>query len=425
MTDSFVIRAGYGVTWIEQAGITTPCTTPLFPFIQTVCQRSPDNVSPAFVLSAGPTVQVSEPGSDAGLGQGVFGVDRKNGSGYAQQWNLSLQKTLWKDFSLEVGYLGSKLTRLGVPDVNLNQLMAEQLALGSQLTQLVANPFFGEIPTSSSLGGPTLARHQLLRPYPRFTTVTLYRNNIGNSVYHSVQGRAEKRFSQSLTFTTAYTFSKLLDDASSVFDAAILTGPVVNFPVADSFDRRLERDVSNGDMPHIFSSGFVYEFPWGKGKRFHLKGWHRWLLAEWQVAGIVRLQSGIPVAVIQATNFNSFAGFGTQRPNRLADPNLPAAERSTARYLNTATFATAPQFTLGNSSRNPVRGPGYRTADLMLGKTFALSERVRLEFRAEAFNLTNTPPLGNFNGNFGTSAFGSITTAGDPRVFEFVLKLHF
>ncbi len=425
MTDSFVIRAGYGLTWIEQAGITTPFTTPLFPFIQTVGQRSPDNVSPAFVLSAGPTVQVSEPGSDAGLGQGVFGVDRKNGSGYAQQWNLSLQKTLWKDFSLEVGYLGSKLTRLGVPDVNLNQLTAEQLALGSQLTQLVANPFFGEIPTSSSLGGPTLARHQLLRPYPRFTTVTLYRNNIGNSVYHSVQGRAEKRFSQSLTFTTAYTFSKLLDDASSVFDAAILTGPVVNFPVADSFDRRLERDVSNGDMPHIFSSGFVYEFPWGKGKRFHLKGWHRWLLAEWQVAGIVRLQSGIPVAVIQATNFNSFAGFGTQRPNRLADPNLPAAERSTARYLNTATFATAPQFTLGNSSRNPVRGPGYRTADLMLGKTFALSERVRLEFRAEAFNLTNTPPLGNFNGNFGTSAFGSITTAGDPRVFEFVLKLHF
>ncbi len=425
VTDSFVVRAGYGLTWIEQAGITTPFTTPLFPFIQTVGQRSLDNINPAFVLSAGPTVQATEPNLNSGLGQGVFGVDRKNGSGYAQQWNLSLQKILWEDFSLEAGYLGSKLTRLGVPDVNLNQLTVEQLTLGSQLTQLVPNPVYGEIPASSAIGGPTIAQQQLLRPYPRFTTVTLYRNNIGNSVYHSFQGRVEKRFSKGLTFTGAYTFSKLIDDASSVFDAAILTGPVANFPVADSFNRRLERDLSNGDIPHILSSSFVYELPFGKGRRFNVSGWRGLLFDDWQLAGIVRFQSGIPVAISQATNFNSFAGFGTQRPNRIADPKLPAEERSTARYFDTAAFATAPQFTLGNSSRNPVRGPGYRSVDLMLGKTFTVTERFRLEFRAEAFNITNTPSLGNPNGNFGTTAFGSITTAGDPRVFEFVLKLHF
>ena len=85
------------MTWIEQAGITTPFTTPLFPFIQTAGQRSLDNIFPAFVLSAGPTVQVTEPNPDSGLGQGVFGTDRPNGSGYAQQWNLSLQKTLFSD----------------------------------------------------------------------------------------------------------------------------------------------------------------------------------------------------------------------------------------------------------------------------------------------------------------------------------------
>jgi hypothetical protein len=368
---------------------------------------------------------VTDPNPDSGLGQGVFGTDRQNGSGYAQQWNLSLQKTLFHDLSIEVGYLGSKITRLGVPDVNLNQLTVEQLALGSQLTQQVPNPFFGEIPISSSIGGPTVAQQQLLRPYPRFTTVTLYRNNIGNSVYHSFQSRVEKRFSKGLTFTAAYTFSRLIDDASSVFDAAILTGPVANFPVADSFNRRLERDLSSGDIPHVFSSGFVYELPFGKEKRVSLSGWKNLLFGDWQLGGIIRLQSGIPVTITQSTNFNSFAGFGTQRPNRPADPNLPKQERTTTRYFDTSAFTTAPQFTIGNSSRNPVRGPGYRVGDIMVGKTFALTERFRMEFRAEAFNVTNTSAWGNPNGNFGTTAFGTITTAGDPRVFEFVLKLHF
>jgi hypothetical protein len=143
------------------------------------------------------------------------------------------------------------------------------------------------------------------------------------------------------------------------------------------------------------------------------------------VAGIVRLQSGSPIAVTQATNLNAFAGFGIQRPNRIADPTLPSGQRTTDRYFNTAAFAQAPQFTIGNSSRNPVSGPGYRAADVMLGKTFEITERVGLEFRAEAFNVTNTPPLGSPNGSFGNAAFGSITTALDPRVFELALKIHF
>jgi hypothetical protein len=140
---------------------------------------------------------------------------------------------------------------------------------------------------------------------------------------------------------------------------------------------------------------------------------------------MARLQSGSPVAVTQATNLNAFAGFGIQRPNLIANPELPPDQRSTARYFNTAAFTQAPQFTIGNSSRNPVTGPGYRAADVMIGKFFALSERLQAEFRAEAFNVTNTPPLGNPNGSFGSAAFGSIATVFDPSVFELVLKLHF
>jgi hypothetical protein len=407
LSGSLAVRAGYGLTWIEQAGITTPFTTPLFPFIQSTGQRALDNINPAFVLSQGPSIQVTAPNPDSGLGQGVFSTDRNTGSGYAQQWNLTLQKTFGANWSAEAGYLGSKLTRLGVPDVNLNQLRVEQLGLGPRLTQQVANPFYGEVPASSSIGGASIPFQQLLRPYPRFTTVTLYRNNIGNSTYHAFASRLEKRFSRGLAATLAYTFSKLIDHASSVFDAAILTGPVANFPVADSFNRHLEKDLSNGDTPHVFAASFVYDLPRG-----------------WQFAGIARAQSGNPIAVSQANNLNALAGFGAQRPNRAADPNA-VGERTTARYFNTAAFTTTPQFSIGSSSRNPVRGPGYQTVDLALGKTFAVTERARLECRAEVFNVANTPPLGAPNGSFGTAAFGSISTAGDPRVFELAVKLRF
>ena len=424
-TDSFAVRSGYSITWIEQAGITTPFTTPFFPFIQTTGQRSLDNINSAFVLSRGPSVEIADPNPDSGLGQGVFSTDRKKGSGYAQQWNLSFQKTFHKDWSAETGYLGSKLTSLGVPDVNMNQLTTEQLALGPTLTEQVPNPFFGQIPESSSLGGPTIARQQLLRPYPRFTTVALYRNNVGHSTYHSFQSRLERRFSKGLTLTAAYTLSKLIDDAGAVFDAAILTGPAAVFQTADSFNRRLEKDESTGSIPHVFASSFVWEIPVGAGRRRSLEGWQNALAGGWQLAGMLRLQSGSPLAVTQQTNLNAFAGFGIQRPNRIADPELSSDQRSTARWFNTAAFTQAPQFTLGNASRNPVVGPSYRALDVMLGKTFPIKEQVQAEFRAEAFNVTNTPSLMAPNTSFGNAAFGTITRAFDPRVFEFVMKVHF
>jgi hypothetical protein len=419
-----VLRAGYGLTWIEQAGITTPFTTPLFPFIQSLGERSLDNRTAAFVLSNGPNLRLSQPDADSGLGQGVFGVQRENGSGYAQQWNFMLQKTFGSVWSAEAGYLGSKLTRLGVPDTNLNQLRVEQLAAGAELTRQIPNPFYGQIPQSSSIGEPFVAYQQLLRPYPRFTTVTLYRNNVGHSTYHSLQARLERRFAGDFTFTASYTFSKLIDDAGAVFDAAVLTGPVMNYQAADSFNRRLEKDESTGSAPHAFSGAWVWELPFGAGRRFQVRGWKGGLAAGWQFAGIARLQSGMPVAVTEATNPNAAFGFGIQRPDRVADPN-DLSQRSPSRWFNTSAFTHAKAFSLGSSSRNPVRGPSYGALDIMIGKTFNVTERWRAEFRAEAFNVTNTPSLGQPNGSFGAAAFGSITTALDPRVFELVMKLHF
>jgi hypothetical protein len=420
-----VLRAGYGLTWIEMAGITTPFTVPQFPFVQTITQRTLDNLNPAFVLSAGPSVSPLQPTPNAGLGQGVFSADRDLGSGYVQQWNFAIQRELKKSLVVEVAYAGSKITRVGIPDTNINQLTAAQLALGPALLERVPNPFFGIIPRNSSLGDPTITRAQLLKPFPQFTTVSLYRNNVGNTNYNALQAKVEQRFSRALSFLVSYTRSKLIDEASSVFDASILTGPVANFPVADSFNRRLERDLSSGDLPNVFVASFTYDLPFGKGEMFNPGGIAGKLLRGWEVAGVVTLQSGLPLAVTQATNFNAFAGFGTQRPNRVADPELPDSQRLTAQWFNTAAFIIAPQFTLGSSSRNPVRGPGYRNADLAFIKRTYFGEMRNMEFRAEVFNLTNTPPLGNPNVVLGSAGFGSITSAGDLRVIQFGLKLNF
>ncbi len=421
LTDKTVIRAGYGVVWIEQAGITTPFTTPFFPFVQTVTQRTIDNIAPAFQLSMGPNIQQIPFTGDEGLGQGVFSVDRSLGSGYVQQWNIGVQRAITNDLVFEIEYAGSKITHVGIPDTNINQLTASQLSFGTQLLTQVANPCFGRVPASSSIGGTTVSLAQTLRPFPCYTTVSLYRNNVGNTNYNALQAKIEQRFTKGLSYLIAYTRSKLIDEASSVFDATIQTGPVANFPVADSFNRALERDVSTGDLPNVFVASVVYELPTYKDKR----GFIGKLLSGWSINGIFNVQSGLPIAVTQATNFNAFAGFGTQRPNLLRNPNLPGGQQTTARFFDVAAFTTAPQFTLGSSSRNPVRAPHYRNIDLSIIKRTNLTEKTNIEFRTEFFNLTNTPPLGSPNTSFGSAAFGTITTAGDPRVIQFGLKFGF
>jgi hypothetical protein len=407
VTDKTVLRTGYALIWIEMAGITTPFTTPVFPFLQTVSQRTLDNVTPAFTLANGPTVDPIPLTAGAGLGQGVFAVDRDLGSGYVQQWNMSLQRELTSNVSVEVAYVGSKITRVGIPDTNLNQLSVDQLGLGAALLERVPNPYFGTIPRSSSLGDPTISVAQFLKPYPQYTTVSLYRNNVGTTLYHGFYTKLEHRFSHGLSYLVSYTRSKLVDDASSVFDASVLTGPVANFPVADSFNRRLERDYSTGDIPHVVNASMIWDLPRG-----------------WTLATVLTLQSGVPVPIAQATNNNAFAGFGTQRPNLIGNPTLPASERSVTRWFNTAAFSTAPQFTLGTSPRNPVRGPSYRNVDLALIRRLTLLRRA-LEFRAEIFNVMNTPAFSAPNTTLGSAAFGTITSAGDPRVVQLAVKFMF
>ncbi|MBS1820731.1 MAG: TonB-dependent receptor [Acidobacteria bacterium] len=426
VTPKTVARLSYGIIFIEQTGITTPFTTPQFPFLQTVQQSSLDSIHPAFVLSKGPSVAPIPLTADAGLGQGVFTVDRKLGSGYVQQWNLTVQRELARDLSIELAYTGSVITRVGIPDTNLNQLTVAQLAQGAALTATTANPYYGQIPVSSSIGGKTISVAQLQKPYPRFLTVSSFRKNTGRTNYNAAEIKVEKRTSYGLTALLSYTHSKLMDDASSVFDSSILTGPVANFPVADSFNPSLERDVSLGDMPNITAGSVVYAIPMGLGHRIAQSGILSGLLGGWTVNGIVTLQSGMPFAITQTTNFNAFAGFGTQRPTISGSANIPANQRTVARFINTNAFSITPQFKLGNASRDPARGPAYRDLDLGLAKNTHITERMALELRGEVFNVTNTPAFAQPNATVGAANFGSITaTTADPRVAQVAAKLRF
>ena len=424
-TPKTVVRSGFGIVFIDQSGITTPFTTPQFPFIQNVQQKTQDSVNAAFALSGGPSVAPIPFTPDAGLGQSVYTAKKTAGSGYVQQWNLAVQHSITNNMSAEIAYVGSHIVHVGIPDSNLNQLTTAQLAQGPSLLTPVTNPYFGQIPISSSIGTKTVSQAQLLKPYPRFLNIATYRNNSGTTNYNAIQGKVEQRFSHGISLLFAYTHSKLIDDASSVFSSTVLSSPNTSSLVAaDTFRPYLERDSSNGDMPNVTSFSGIYDLPAGRGHRFASTGVGNALLGGWELNAILSLQSGMPVTVTQATNNNSFAGFALQRPNIVGNPGLPSRQRTPAHYFNTAAFGTAPQFVIGTASRNPVRGPAYRDLDMALVKHTRLIEGTEMEFRAEMFDVTNTPEFSQPNGSFGAAAFGSITsTTTDPRVVQFALRL--
>ena len=325
-----VIRSGFGIVFIDQSGITTPFTTPQFPFIQTVQQKTSNSYAAPFALSSGPTVTPIATTPNAGLGQSVYTVNRKAGSGYVEQWNLAVQRAVTNNLSFDIAYVGSHVVHVGIPDSNFNSLTPQQLAQGSSLTQTVANPYLSQL-AGTPLGTATLSNAQLLKPYPRFQNISYYRNNTGQTNYNAIEAKVEQRLSHNVWLLFAYTHSKLIDDASSVFSSTVLSSPNTSSLVgADAYRPYLERDSSNGDMPNVLTVSSVYALP-----KFAGHGPFTAALGGWQVQGIITLQSGMPVTVTQATNTNSFAGISTQRPTLVAGqaPALSPELRTPAHFF--------------------------------------------------------------------------------------------
>lgn len=389
-----------------------------------------DGVTPyRYLRNPFPEGLVPIPGNTTGLMTGVGSTIGAPMYGdyvvpYTENWSFNIQQQLPGSLMIEAGYVGNHgvhLNQCGEADYNLNQLRPEQLALGTQLQQQVKNPFYGVI-TSAPLSAATVPLSFLMRPFPQFTVINPLYMSGGMSVYHSLQLKAEKRFSSGLSVLAAYTAAKLIDDYS------IISVVGENVASQNIYDRKGERSISANDVSQRMVLSYVYMLPLGKGRRFGAN-WNRVadaVLGGWQTNGILTFQTGFPLAIAAQNVSNS--GNQRERPNsngKSAGLSGPVVDRLN-RYFDTSVFSQPAPFTFGNVGRTlpDARRPGIRSMDFSLFKNFHLVERMSLQFRAEAFNLTNTPQFGGSNTTLGSLAFGVISgQANTPRQIQFALKL--
>jgi hypothetical protein len=232
-----------------------------------------------------------------------------------------------------------------------------------------------------------------------------------------LQISANKKFQHGLTVLMNYTWSKSIDDASS--DTSAPTDP---------FNTKLDRAVSDFDVPHRFVSSVIWQLPRVTNHGFLL----RLLASGWEFNGILTMQSGSPFSVTSGVD-NSQSGVGADRADIIGDPSLSSG-RPTAqllqRYFNTSAFTVNTVGTFGTAGRNILLGPGIVNLDFGVIKAFALAERYKLQFRAESFNAFNHANFANPNANVSAATFGTITgtnsgDAGSPRVVQLALKITF
>jgi hypothetical protein len=168
----------------------------------------------------------------------------------------------------------------------------------------------------------------------------------------------------------------------------------------------------------------VYELPFGKGRSHLQSGPLSWIAGGWELGGIAALYSGLPVS--NSINVNNQNLGGAVRGTWVRNPNLPNSERTIDRWFDTGFAVATPAGEVGNVGRNVIDGPGRRNLDLIVARIFPMPwEGHRLQFRAEAFNATNTPAFGRPNAALGTPAVGRIIQADEPRRIQFSLKYYF
>lgn len=231
----------------------------------------------------------------------------------------------------------------------------------------------------------------------RLTTVS----NVGSSKYDSLQVTLRRNLSSGLSYLAAYTFAHATDNTTGPFP-----GPQSTFLPTDSGDLDKDEGDANFDVRHRFTVAATYELPFAKDNA---------ILGGWSLNSIVTLQTGTP--------FTVFAG--GRRANVSGDPN--GGPKTSDEWFDTSVFSQAPDGQQGNSKRNAVRGPGIRTIDLSLFKSFKLGERAGLELRIEGFNVLNSPQYGFPNQFFGDANFGRITTTrqNSERQVQLAARLTF
>jgi hypothetical protein len=352
-------------------------------------------------------------------------------------WNLSVQREVGWSSLVETNYTGSRGTHLFVPITTLTPLDQKYWSMGrTALNAAVPNPFYGLItdPVATALNGPTVQQFRLLRPMPHFNgaSVATAEPPIGDSSYHALQMKWDKRFSHGLSVLAHYTWSHMMDNSShSSGNVSWLGGET---RIQNIWDLASERSLSAHDVAHRIAVAGIWQLPLGRDRKWG-SGWNRaadLVLGGWNVSGVFTRQSGLPLSVIQS---GGQIWDGMQRPNLVGDPRTSGPITSRLdNYFNAAAFSQPPPDVPGTAPRTlSYRGPGIRIFDAVLIKDIAIRDGQRLEVRIEAQNVLNHPVFGDPNPNpatgntsFGSTTFGQITdTKVGPRQMMLGVKYHF
>lgn len=360
----------------------------------------------------------------------------------AYNWTFSIQRSLSASTILEADYNGVVGAHLQSGTVNVNQVpmsVVNQLIqtygatqatnlLNAKITSAQAKAAGIPVPYPN-FTNPAVQRTQsvaqALRPYPQYLTVDTSQSGgdkSGHSDYHALVLKLNRRFSSGLMFQWSYAFSKILTDSDTYY----ANGGFAE----DQGNRQLEKSIGRYDQTHVLKLNTLYELPFGKGKRWLTHGFANYVLGGWRVGAIQVYSSGYPIGVTRNAPLAIFNGLN--RPYITSydwktswtgdfDPNKE-------RYLDPAAFPAQPAGVLGNATRyNPaVRAFPNFNENVSLGKSFLFTERFKLDFRAEAFNLLNRVVFsapGTLNIN--STAFGTVTSQSNtPRQMQLGLKLY-
>ena len=368
LTDATVVRAAYGVYYSLipiHLGASLASNPPFF--INSTLSNSQGDFEGAWAISDG-VFRTSDP--DA-RGQNRRGLAEDYETSYIQQWNVAVQQQLLGHQQLTVAYVGSKGTDLDQTP-NLNQA----------------------VPGTGSVASR--------RRWPQHSSVGI-RQARGNSTYHALQARLVKRYSMGLNYQVSYTWSHCISASPG------------SLPITDL---RGEKGDCGTNIPSFFQSTFGYEFPFGRGKPLlgGVNAVANQIVGGWEIHGGLRLYEGLRFTPRARSNTLNI-GQGS-RADRLRDGNLPADQQTIRRWFDVDAFAE-PGFRMwGNSGPNVLEGPGTKQLDLSIFKNFSISESKRLQFRAEFFNITNTPQFNTPNSTIGTGNAGRITRAGSEPTLQ-------
>jgi len=423
VTPKTVVRAGGGIFYGSLWGIGgNPNNYGISGFTAaTNMVSSLDGVTPASTLSNpypnGLTVvNTGTLGVGTLLGQSVSFYDRNTVTGYAQQFTADIQRELPHGWLLDVGLVG--LHGLKFPaNRTLNQLPDSALAVGDALRTQVPNPFYPRIPVGT-LAATTVARAQLLVPYPQFTGVTAVGASWASSRYDALQVKLEKRYASGFTLLASYTYSKMFDYSTGSFSGETLGGGTIQ----DWNNLRAEWSPSSLDQTHRLILNTVYELPFFRRQ----KGVFGHVLGGWELGVLGSFYSGSPLGITSSVN-GTFSQGGGQRPN-WNGVNPAISNPTVTRWFNPTVFSTPPSYSFGTTPRtlNSLRSDYTRTVDLSLHKNTHITERLLLQIRGEAFNLANTPVFSPPNTSYGSTSFATVSSqSNQPRIVQVAMKLIF